>query len=320
MARKKIALIGGGQIGGTLAHLVAMKELGDVVIFDIAEGLPQGKALDLSQSGPVEGFNAKLRGTNDYADIAGADVVIVTAGVPRKPGMSRDDLIGINLKVMAAVGEGIKSHAPGAFVICITNPLDAMVWALQKFSGIPHKKIVGMAGVLDSARFRHFLAEEMGVSVKDVSAFVLGGHGDTMVPVPRFSTVAGISLPELVKMGWIKQERLDQIIQRTRDGGAEIVGLLKTGSAYYAPAVSGIAMAESYLKDQKRVLPCAVHVDGPYGIKDLYVGLPVVIGDKGVERIVELELTAEEKTALHKSADAVKGLIEVCKKQEPKLG
>jgi malate dehydrogenase len=296
-----------------------MKELGDVVIFDIAEGLPQGKALDLSQSGPVEGFNAKLKGTNDYADIAGADVVIVTAGVPRKPGMSRDDLIGINLKVMAAVGEGIKAHAPNAFVICITNPLDAMVWALQKFSGVPHNKICGMAGVLDSARFRHFLSEEMGVSVEDVSAFVLGGHGDTMVPMPRFSTVAGISLPELVKMGWIKQDRLDQIIQRTRDGGAEIVGLLKTGSAYYAPAVSGIAMAESYLKDQKRVLPCAVHVDGAYGIKDLYVGLPVVIGDKGVERVVELELTADEKAALTKSADAVKGLIEACKKLEPKL-
>ena len=280
MARKKIALIGGGQIGGTLAHMVAMKELGDVVIFDITEGLPQGKALDLSQSGPVEGFNAKLKGTNDYADIKGADVVIVTAGVPRKPGMSRDDLIGINLKVMAAVGEGIKANCPNAFIICITNPLDAMVWALQKFSGVPHNKIVGMAGVLDSARFRHFLADELNVSVEDVSAFVLGGHGDTMVPMPRFSTVAGISLPELVKMSWISQDRLDQIIQRTRDGGAEIVGLLKTGSAYYAPAISGIAMAESYLKDQKRVLPCAVHVNGSYGIKDLYVGLPVVIGEK----------------------------------------
>jgi malate dehydrogenase len=319
MARKKIALIGGGQIGGTLAHLVALKELGDVVIFDIAEGLPQGKALDLSQSGPIEGFNAKLKGANAYADIVGADVVIVTAGVPRKPGMSRDDLIGINLKVMAAVGEGIKANAPNAFIICITNPLDAMVWALQKFSGIPHAKIVGMAGVLDSARFRHFLAEELGVSVEDVSAFVLGGHGDTMVPMPRFSTVAGISLPELVKMGWISQERLDQIIQRTRDGGAEIVGLLKTGSAYYAPATAGIAMAESYLKDQKRVLPCAVHVDGAYGIKDLYVGLPVVIGEKGVERTVELDLTADEKTALGKSADAVRGLIDACKKLEPKL-
>ena len=319
MARKKIALIGGGQIGGTLAHLVALKELGDVVMFDIAEGLPQGKSLDLSQAGPIDGFNAKLKGTNDYADIKGADVVIVTAGVPRKPGMSRDDLIGINLKVMAAVGEGIKANAPNAFVICITNPLDAMVWALRQFSGLPHHMIVGMAGVLDSARFRHFLADELNVSVEDVSAFVLGGHGDTMVPMPRFSTVAGIALPELVKMGWIKQERLDQIVQRTRDGGAEIVGLLKTGSAYYAPATAGIAMAESYLKDQKRILPCATYVDGAYGIKDLYVGLPVVIGEKGVERVVELELTAEEKAGLHKSADAVKGLIEACKKLEPSL-
>ena len=319
MARRKIALIGGGQIGGTLAHLVALKELGDVVIFDIMEGLPQGKALDLCQSGPVDGFNAKLRGTNSYADIAGADVVIVTAGVPRKPGMSRDDLLGINLKVMAAVGEGIKANCPNAFVICITNPLDAMVWALQKFSGVPHAKIVGMAGVLDSARFRHFLAEELNVSVEDVSAFVLGGHGDTMVPMPRFSTVAGIALPELVKMGWINQERLDQIVDRTRNGGAEIVGLLKTGSAYYAPATSAIAMAESYLKDQKRVLPCAVHVDGSYGIYDLYVGLPVVIGDRGVERVVELQLTAEEKAGLNKSAEAVKGLIDACKKLEPTL-
>jgi malate dehydrogenase len=319
MARKKIALIGGGQIGGTLAHLVALKELGDVVMFDIAEGLPQGKTLDLSQAGPIDGFNARLKGTNDYADIKGADVVIVTAGVPRKPGMSRDDLLGINLKVMAAVGEGIKANCPGAFIICITNPLDAMVWALQKFSGVPHAKIVGMAGVLDSARFRHFLAEELNVSVEDVSAFVLGGHGDTMVPMPRFSTVAGIALPELVKMGWIKQDRLDQIVDRTRNGGAEIVGLLKTGSAYYAPATSAIAMAESYLKDQKRVLPCAVHVNGSYGIKDLYVGLPVVIGDRGVERVVELQLTAEEKAGLDKSADAVKGLIDACKKLEPSL-
>jgi malate dehydrogenase len=275
--------------------------------------------LDLSQAGPIDGFNAKLKGTNDYADIKGADVVIVTAGVPRKPGMSRDDLIGINLKVMAAVGEGIKANAPDAFIICITNPLDAMVWALRQFSGVPHNKIVGMAGVLDSARFRHFLADELNVSVEDVSAFVLGGHGDTMVPMPRFSTVAGIPLPELVKMGWIKQERLDQIVQRTRDGGAEIVGLLKTGSAYYAPATAGIAMAESYLKDQKRILPCATYVDGAYGIKDLYVGLPTVIGEKGVERIVELELTGEEKAALVKSADAVKGLIDACKKLEPKL-
>jgi len=319
MARKKIALIGGGQIGGTLAHLVGIKELGDVVLFDIMEGLPQGKSLDIAQSAPVEGFNAKFKGTNDYADIKGADVVIVTAGVPRKPGMSRDDLLGINLKVMSAVGEGIKANAPNAFVICITNPLDAMVWALRQFSGLPHHMIVGMAGVLDSARFRHFLAEELNVSVEDVSAFVLGGHGDTMVPMPRFSTVAGISLVELVKMGWIKQERLDQIVQRTRDGGAEIVGLLKTGSAYYAPATSAIAMAESYLKDKKRVLPVAAYVNGPYGIKDLYVGVPAVIGEKGIERIVDLELTESEKAQLAKSADSVKGLIDACTKIAPHL-
>jgi malate dehydrogenase len=319
MSRRKIALIGGGQIGGTLAHLVALKELGDVVLFDIVEGLPQGKCLDIAQAGPIEGYDANFKGTNSYADIAGADVVIVTAGVARKPGMSRDDLLGINLKVMAAVGEGIKSHAPKAFVICITNPLDAMVWALRQFSGLPHHMIIGMAGVLDSARFRHFLADEMKVSVEDVSAFVLGGHGDTMVPMPRFSTIAGIPLPELVKMGWIKQDRLDQIVQRTRDGGAEIVGLLKTGSAFYAPATAAIAMAESYLKDKKRVLPCAAYVNGPYGINDLYVGTPVVIGEKGVERIVELELTPDERTQLAKSADSVKGLIVACKKLEPKL-
>ena len=319
MPRKKIALIGGGQIGGTLALLVSLKELGDVVLFDIVEGLPQGKTLDIAQAGPVEGYDAVLKGTNSYADIAGSDVVIVTAGVPRKPGMSRDDLLGINLKVMSAVGEGLKQYAPNAFVVCITNPLDAMVWALRQFSGLPHEKIIGMAGVLDSARFRHFLAEELKVSVEDVSAFVLGGHGDSMVPMPRFSTVAGVPLPELVKMGWIKQERLDQIIQRTRDGGAEIVGLLKTGSAFYAPASSAIAMAESYLKDKKRVLPCASYVNGPYGIKDLYVGVPVVIGEKGVERIVELELTSEERGALLKSADTVKGLIDACKKLDPRL-
>jgi malate dehydrogenase len=319
MPRRKIALIGGGQIGGTLAHLVALKELGDVVLFDIVEGLPQGKTLDIAQSGPVEGYDAKFKGTNSYADIAGADVVIVTAGVARKPGMSRDDLIGINLKVMSAVGEGIKAHAPDALVICITNPLDAMVWALRQFCGLPHNKVIGMAGVLDSARFRHFLAEEMNVSVEDVSAFVLGGHGDTMVPMPRFSTVAGIPLPELVKMGWIKQERLDVITQRTRDGGAEIVGLLKTGSAFYAPAASAIEMAQSYLKDKKRVLPCAAYVDGPYGIKDLYVGVPAVIGENGIERIVEIELTAEERTALMKSAESVRGLIDACKKLDSRL-
>ena len=319
MARKKIALIGGGQIGGTLAHLIATKELGDVVMFDIMEGLPQGKTLDLSQAGPIEGFDVKLKGTNSYADIAGADVVIVTAGVPRKPGMSRDDLLGINLKVMSAVGEGIKTHAPNAFVVCITNPLDAMVWALRQFSGLPHHMVVGMAGVLDSARFRHFLAEEMNVSVEDVSAFVLGGHGDTMVPMPRFSTVSGVPLPELVKMGWIKQDRLDAIIQRTRDGGAEIVGLLKTGSAFYAPATAGIEMAQSYLRDKKRVLPIAAYVNGQYGIKDLYVGVPAVIGEKGVERIVELNLTADKKAALMKSADSVKGLIDACKKLDTRL-
>jgi len=319
MPRRKIALIGGGQIGGTLAHLAAIKELGDIVLFDIVEGLPQGKTLDIAQSGPVEGYDAKFKGTNSYADIAGADVVIVTAGVARKPGMSRDDLLGINLKVMAAVGDGIKAHAPNAFVICITNPLDAMVWALRQFSGLPHNKVVGMAGVLDSARFRHFLAEELNVSVEDVSAFVLGGHGDTMVPMPRFSTVSGISLPELVKMGWIKQERLDQIVQRTRDGGAEIVGLLKTGSAFYAPATAAIEMAQSFLRDKKRVLPVAAYVNGAYGIKDLYVGVPAVIGEKGVERIVELELTADEKIQLAKSADSVKGLIDACKKLDPKL-
>src|SRR5215469_5802369 len=317
MARKKIALIGGGQIGGTLAHLIGLKELGDVVLFDIVEGLPQGKSLDIAQAGPVDGFDARMKGTNSYADIAGADVVVVTAGVPRKPGMSRDDLLGINLKVMSAVGDGIRQYAPNAFVVCITNPLDAMVWALRHFSGLPHNKVVGMAGVLDSARFRHFLAEELHVSVEDVSAFVLGGHGDSMVPMPRFSTVAGIPLPELVKMGWIDQDRLNKIIQRTRDGGAEIVGLLKTGSAFYAPATSAIAMAESYLKDKKRVLPVAAYVNGPYGIKDLYVGVPAVIGEKGIERIVDLELTQAEKDQLSKSAEAVRGLIEACKKLDP---
>jgi malate dehydrogenase len=319
MARRKIALIGGGQIGGTLAHLAALKELGDIVLFDIVEGLPQGKMLDIAQAGPIEGYDAKFKGTNSYADIAGADVVIVTAGIARKPGMSRDDLLAINIKVMSAVGEGLKAHAPNAFVICITNPLDAMVWALRQFSGLPHAKVVGMAGVLDSARFRHFLAEEMGVSVEDVSAFVLGGHGDTMVPMPRFSTVAGVPLPELVKMGWIKQARLDQIVQRTRDGGAEIVGLLKTGSAYYAPATAAIEMAESFLKDKKRVLPCAAYVNGAYGIKDLYVGVPAVIGEKGIERIVELELTPDERTQLAKSSESVMGLIDACKKLDPKL-
>jgi len=313
MARKKIALIGAGMIGGTLAHLAAIAEMGDIVLFDIAEGIPQGKALDLAQAGPVEGFDAKLKGTNDYADIAGADVCIVTAGVPRKPGMSRDDLLGINLKVMKAVGEGIRAHAPDAFVICITNPLDAMVWALREFSGLPHNKVVGMAGVLDSARFRHFLAEEFNVSVEDVTAFVLGGHGDTMVPVPAYSTVAGIPIPDLIKMGWSTQERIDAIVQRTRQGGGEIVGLLKTGSAFYAPATSAIMMAESYLKDKKRVLPAAAHLAGQYGVDDLYVGVPVVIGAGGVERIVEIELDDVARSNFQVSVDAVRELLVACK-------
>ena len=313
MARKKIALIGAGMIGGTLAHLAAMKEMGDVVLFDIAEGMPQGKALDLAQSGPVESFDSNLKGANDYADIAGADVIIVTAGVPRKPGMSRDDLLGINLKVMKAVGEGIKQYAPDAFVICITNPLDAMVWALREFSGLPHNKVVGMAGVLDSARFRHFLAEEFGVSVEDVTAFVLGGHGDTMVPVVEYSTVAGIPIPDLIEMGWTTKERIDAIVQRTRSGGGEIVALLKTGSAYYAPATSAIAMAESYLKDKKRVLPCAAYLSGEYGVDDLYVGVPIVIGAGGVEKVVEIKLNDEAKANFDASVDAVKELLVACK-------
>src|SRR6476659_9089434 len=314
MARKKIALIGAGNIGGTLAHLAAQKGLGDIVLFDVVEGVPQGKALDLSQCGPVEGFDAKITGTNDYADIAGADVIIVTAGVPRKPGMSRDDLLGINLKVMKAVGAGIKRHAPGAFVICITNPLDAMVWALREFSGLPHNMVVGMAGVLDSARFRYFLAQEFGVSVEDVTAFVLGGHGDTMVPLVRYSTVAGIPLPDLIKMGWTTQEKLDKIVQRTRDGGAEIVGLLGNGSAFYAPAASAIAMAESYLKDKKRVIPCAALLNGEYGVKGLYIGVPVVIGKGGIEKIVEVSFNADEKAMFDKSVGAVKSLVEATKK------
>ena len=319
MARKKIALIGGGMIGGTLAHLAALKELGDIVIFDIAEGLPQGKALDLAQSGPVEGFNARLSGANSYEAIAGADVCIVTAGVARKPGMSRDDLLGINLKVMASVGAGIKQHAPDAFVICITNPLDVMVWALQKYCGLPPQKVVGMAGVLDSARIRHILAEEFNVSVQDVTAFVLGGHGDTMVPLIRYSAVSGIPVPDLIKMGWSTQERIDKIVQRTRDGGAEIVGLLKTGSAYYAPASSAIEMAESYLKDKRRLLPVAAHLTGQYGVKDTYVGVPAVIGANGVERIAEIALSDEDKTGFRKSVDAVHGLMDAAKVIAPDL-
>lgn len=319
MARKKIALIGAGQIGGTLALLAAQKELGDVVLFDVVDGVPQGKALDISQSAPPQSFDASIKGTSEYKDIAGADVVIVTAGVPRKPGMSRDDLLEINLKVMEQVGAGIAKYAKDALVICITNPLDAMVWALQKFSGLPTHKVIGMAGVLDSSRFVHFIAEELGVSVEDVSAFVLGGHGDTMVPLARYSTVAGIPLTDIVKMGWMSKEKLDQIIQRTRDGGAEIVGLLKTGSAFYAPAASAIAMAESYLKDKKRILPAAAYLDGQYGVKGTYVGVPVLIGAGGAEKVIEITLNSAEQKAFDKSVGAVEGLIEACKKIAPKL-
>jgi malate dehydrogenase len=319
MARKKIALIGAGMIGGTLAHLAAMRELGDIVLFDIVEGVPEGKALDIAEAGPIDDFDVKLKGTSDYADIEGADVCIVTAGIARKPGMSRDDLLGINLKVMKAVGEGLKRHASNAFVICITNPLDAMVWALREFSGLPHHMVVGMAGVLDSARFRHFLAEEFNVSVEDVTAFVLGGHGDTMVPIVEYSTVAGIPIPDLVKMGWTTQDRIDAIVKRTRGGGGEIVALLKTGSAYYAPATSAISMAEAFLKDKKRVLPCAAHLTGQYGVNDLYVGVPVVLGAGGVERIVEIELNPEAKANFDKSVDAVKELLEACKQIDNSL-
>ena len=320
MARNKIALIGAGMIGGTLAHLVGLKEMGDVVLFDVVEGLPDGKALDISQAGPIEGFDAHLKGTGSYADIEGADVVIVTAGIARKPGMSRDDLLETNLKVMEQVGAGIKKYAPDAFVICITNPLDAMVWALQRASGLPRAKVVGMAGVLDSARFRTFLAQEFQVSVEDVTAFVLGGHGDTMVPLVRYTTVAGIPLPDLVKMRWITEKRLEEIVERTRNGGAEIVGLLKSGSAYYAPASSAITMAESYLKDKKRVLPCAAYLDGEFGVKGLYVGVPVVIGAGGVERIVEIDLNMRERSAFMRSVEAVKSLVEACQRIAPQIG
>jgi malate dehydrogenase len=320
MARKKIALVGSGQIGGTLAHLIGLKELGDVVLFDVVEGVPQGKALDIAESTPIAGSDTRYLGTNSYEAMDGADLVIVTAGVPRKPGMSRDDLLGINLKVMEQVGAGIKKYAANAFVICITNPLDAMVWALQKSCGLPKNMVVGMAGVLDSARFRYFLAEEFNVSVQDVTAFVLGGHGDTMVPLVRYSTVAGIPLPDLIKMGWSTQARIDEIVERTRNGGAEIVNLLKTGSAFYAPAASAIAMAESYLRDKKRVVPCAAYLNGEFGVKDLYVGVPVVLGAKGVERIVDIELNGAEKAMLDKSVAAVRGLVDDCIKIAPSLG
>ena len=319
MKRKKISLIGGGQIGGTLAHLAGLKELGDVVIFDIIKGIPQGKALDLAEAAPISSYNVDLKGSNHYSAIKDSDVIIVTAGVPRKPGMSRDDLLSINLKVMSDVGAGIKKYAPKAFVICITNPLDAMVWALQKFSGISPKMIVGMAGVLDSARFRYFLSKEFNVSVEDVTAFVLGGHGDSMVPLARYSTVSGIPLPDLIKMGWITQDKLNDIIQRTRDGGAEIVGLLKTGSAFYAPAASAIEMADSYLKDKKRVLPCAAYLSGEYKIKDMYVGVPVVIGERGVERILEISLNAKENKMFKDSISSVRSLMRACGKIDKRL-
>ncbi len=314
MARNKIALIGAGNIGGTLAHLIGLKELGDVVMFDVFPGVASGKALDLMQSGPVDGFDSAMCGTGDYAAIAGADVVIVTAGFPRMPGMSRDDLLTKNAGVIAQVAEGIKMHCPDAFVIVITNPLDVMVWVMQQKSGLPANKVVGMAGVLDSSRFRLFLAQEFNVSVEDVNAFVLGGHGDTMVPLTRYSTVAGIPIADLIKMGWTTQERIDAICARTANGGGEIVKLLEKGSAFYAPAASAIAMAEAYLKDKKRVLPCAALLSGEYGLHDLYVGVPVVIGAGGIERIVEIPLEPAEKAAFDKSCDAVKELIEAFKK------
>ncbi len=319
MARKKIALIGAGMIGGTLAHIAAQKELGDVVLFDIAEGIPEGKGLDIAESAPIDGYDSRLKGTQDYKDIAGADVCIVTAGIARKPGMSRDDLLGINLKVMKSVGEGIKKHAPNALVICITNPLDAMVWALQKFSGLPANKVIGMAGILDSARFRFFLAEEFNVSVESVTAFVLGGHGDTMVPLVRYSTVAGIPLPDLIEMGWTTQAKIDAIVDRTRKGGGEIVALLKTGSAYYAPAASAIQMAEAYIKDKKLVVPCAAQLAGQYGLKDLYVGVPIVLGADGCERIVEVKMNADEKAMFENSVGAVRELMDACVKLDPSL-
>ena len=314
MKRNKIALIGSGQIGGTLAHLAGLKELGDIVLFDIADGIPQGKALDIAESSPISSLDSNIIGTSKYEDISDADVCIVTAGVPRKPGMSRDDLLSINLKVMKSVGEGIKKYAPNSFVICITNPLDAMVWALQKFSTLPAENVVGMAGVLDSGRFAYFLSQEFNVSVKDVQTFVLGGHGDTMVPLLRYSTVGGIPIPDLIEMGWSSQKKMDEIVQRTRDGGAEIVALLKTGSAYYAPAASAINMAESYLKDQKRVIPCASYLTGQYGYNDIYVGVPTVIGNKGVEKIIEINLDEIEKINFSKSVESVQKLIQDCKK------
>lgn len=308
MARRKIALVGAGQIGGTLALMAGQKNLGDVVLIDVMEGIPQGKGLDLAQASSVGHYDVNYSGSQNYADLANSDVVIITAGVPRKPGMSRDDLLEINAKIMMTVAQAIREHCPNAFVIAITNPLDAMVYTLQEVSGLPQHMVVGMAGVLDSSRFRYFLSQEMNVSLEDVHALVLGGHGDTMVPMTRFSSVGGVPLPECVRLGWLKQSRLDEIVTRTANGGGEIVSLLKTGSAFYAPAASAIEMAESYLLDKKRILPCAAYLNGPYGVKGLYVGVPVIIGAGGIEKILELELTPQEQQMFDKSVEAVQSL------------
>ena len=314
MSRNKISLIGAGYIGGTLAHLIGLKQLGDVNLVDITKGIPQGKGLDIAESSPVEGFDASIIGSNDFSIIKDSDVIIVTAGSPRKPGMSRDDLIEINLKVMKSVGEAIKKYSPNSFVICITNPLDAMVWALREYSGLKANKVIGMAGVLDSARFRYFIAKELKVSVEDVSAFVMGGHGDTMVPLVRFSTVGGIPIPDLVKMKMIDNNKIEEIVNRTRNGGGEIVSLLKTGSAFYAPASSALLMAESYLKDKKRILPAAALLKGQYGVKNLYIGVPVIIGRKGVEKVIEIKLNSVERKMLNKSINSVRKLVDTVKR------
>jgi malate dehydrogenase len=319
MSRKKISLIGAGQIGGTLAHLIATKELADVVLFDVAEGVAKGKALDIAQSLAVDGSSVNLIGTDNYEDTKNSDVIIITAGVPRKPGMTRDDLLGINLKIIKQVAEGIKKTSPEAFVICITNPLDVIVMALQKYSGLPKNKVIGMAGILDTSRFKRFLSQELKVSIKDIDSFVLGGHGDTMVPMPNRTMVGKEKLSDLVSNGKISQKKLNEIVDRTRNGGAEIVKFLKTGSAFYAPAAAGVQMAESYLKDEKKTLPCAAYLDGEYGIKELYVGVPVVIGSQGIEKVIELELDDEEKKYFDISIAAVKDLFEAAKKIDPSL-
>ena len=317
---KKISLIGAGQIGGTLAHLIGIKEIVDeVVLFDVASGLAKGKALDIAQSSSVDGFNVKFSGTDNYEDIKNSDVIIITAGVPRKPGMSRDDLLGINLKIIKQVAEGVKTHAPNAFVICITNPLDVMVMAFQKFSGLPTKKVVGMAGILDTSRFKLFLSLELNVPVNEIDAMVMGGHGDTMVPLPRFTKVSGKPLLDLVKEGKISEERLESINQRTRDGGAEIVKYLEKGSAFYAPAAAGVEMAEAYLKDQKKLLPCAAHLHGEYGVNNVYAGVPVIIGKDGIEKIEEINLDEKEKSEFNNSVEAVIKLWEAASKIDPSL-